>query len=66
MNTLMRVEYAINQYVIMNCESVIIVHLISVKTAPTSIEKITSIPFRFVVWNVLEAVRIKHELITYM
>jgi hypothetical protein len=50
----------------MNCESVIIVHLISVKTAPTSIEKIMSILIHFVVWNVLEAVKIRHELITYM
>jgi len=66
MNTLMLVEYAINQYVKMNCESVIIVHFISVKTAPTNIEKIMSTLIRFVVWNVLEAVKIRHELTTYV
>lgn len=49
----------------MNCESVIIAHLINVKTAPTNIEKITIILIHFVVWNVLGAVKIRHELIIY-
>ncbi|MEJ7641500.1 MAG: hypothetical protein WKF36_04820 [Candidatus Nitrosocosmicus sp.] len=50
----------------MNCESVIIVHLISVKTAPINIEKITTTLTHYVVWNALEAVKIGHELITYV
>ena len=45
----------------MNCESVITVHLISVKTAPINIEKIMSILFHFAVWNALDAVKTKHE-----
>ncbi len=64
MSILTHVGYAINQYATMNCESVIIAHLISVKTVQINTEKIMSNIIHFVVLNVLERVKIKHELVT--
>ncbi len=64
MSILTHVGYAINQYATMNCESVIIVHLISVKTVQINTEKIMGNLIHFVVLNVLEKVKIEHELVT--
>jgi hypothetical protein len=64
MSILTHVGYAINQYATMNCESVTIAHLISVKTVQLNTEKIMSNLIHFVVLNVLEKVKIKHELVT--